>query len=625
MSKEVGATPLGNLFMVLLIMGCFLSGAYFLSPQTFKDLYAKYISKNDIATEKKDSKSELQQKMSEAVKKAEELKSNSSQQKSNMSYSNKQQSSSGRKKTSFNVEAPDSEKITSVREYSIVPSQVLPPVKGTSGYKFDKNDPTVVFTINVWGGWLPLIAYNKGFEPNTESMFYKKYGFKVKLKIIDDQVAARDYFASGEAHTLWGTLDTIALFAYDLLKDSRTAPRVYQLMDWSHGSDGIVVRGNIKSISDLAGKKVVYAQNSSSQYFLSAMLMNAELSFNSVKHVYTSTPFEAAAAFVADKSIDACVSWAPDIYNIPHSVAKTRVLTTTNDANRLIANCWAVRADFARDNPAIVRGLVSGIFEGLEIIQNNNSARNEAMLKMAEGFGMNQNSVALMCSYYSGANCADNNEFFVNMNNPTNFERTWQNINAVYGLLGKISKPINFASVGNSEAVKALYKSERFKNQRPTSNNIAAVSYKRFGKSPILTQVVRINFYPNSDNVFEPDHDINGNPIEGTLYDPSAEAVIEKIARLAGQFSTSKLFVVGHTDMSMRGKPNSESEAKELSLARAKAVCQALVDKYGFEYSKFSVSGKGWSEPFNTKKPYDHTMNRRVEVRIYAKEPKSDY
>ncbi|HMM61885.1 MAG TPA: hypothetical protein PKC25_17340, partial [Candidatus Rifleibacterium sp.] len=92
---------------------------------------------------------------------------------------------------------------------------------------WDEANKVVVFPINVWFGWLPIIAANNGFEPNEESVFFKKYGFKVNLKLIDDPIVARDAFAAGESHILWGTLDMIALFAPGLMKDSRTAPRIF--------------------------------------------------------------------------------------------------------------------------------------------------------------------------------------------------------------------------------------------------------------------------------------------------------------------------------------------------------------------------------------------------------------
>ena len=91
----------------------------------------------------------------------------------------------------------------------------------------------VEFPINVWPGWAPIIVANNGMEPNDQSVFAKKYGFYVRLAIVDDPVKARDLFASGQSHVLWGTLDMIALFAPELVKDSRTVPVVCQQIDFS--------------------------------------------------------------------------------------------------------------------------------------------------------------------------------------------------------------------------------------------------------------------------------------------------------------------------------------------------------------------------------------------------------
>ena len=100
------------------------------------------------------------------------------------------------------------------------------------------------------------------------------------LAIVDDPVKARDLFASGHSHVLWGTLDMMALFAPELVKDSRTVPVICQQIDWSGGGDGIVARGDIRNINDFRmrnGKrrKVVLAQNSPSHYLIMSLLIDA--------------------------------------------------------------------------------------------------------------------------------------------------------------------------------------------------------------------------------------------------------------------------------------------------------------------------------------------------------------
>lgn len=518
------------------------------------------------------------------------------------------------------AEAVDPTGITTVSEYKYVPQEKLPPVKGVSNYKWDEKEKVVQFPINVWIGWLPIVAANNGFAPNEESVFFKKYGFKVNLKLIDDPVAARDAFASGNSHVLWGTLDMMVLFAPELMKDTRTAPRIFQQIDWSNGGDGIVVRNNIGAVRDLKRKTIVYAQNSPSQYFINNLLLNAGIQPTEVTHKYTATAFEAAAAFVSDPKIDACVSWAPDIYKIPEKVKGTRILTTTAEANKLIADVWAARADFAKDHPDIIEGLVAGIFDGMRLLKDD-AQKGKALQWMAEGYGMSVDDVKGMIEDAHTTNFAENKDFFTNANSPTNFERTWKNITFVYKELGLLGTPVRFDEVMDFTVIKKLDEKGAFadmKNEYITS--FAPISYSKVSaEKPIITQTIRINFYPNSSNIFEPQHDELGNIVQNTLYDPNAAATLEKVARLSGQYERAVIAVVGHTDSSMKGAVP-RSEVEKLSLDRANAVKNALIKKYNFDPNKFVVSGKAWDVPADPSDPMNQALNRRVEISVYPPE-----
>ncbi len=520
------------------------------------------------------------------------------------------------------IEAPDTQGVTTVNEYAYVASEKLPPVQGVSNYKWDDSEKVVQFPINVWIGWLPIVAANGGFAPNEDSIFFKEHGFKVNLKLIDDPVVARDAYASGNSHVLWGTLDMMVLFAPGLMQDSRTAPRIPQLIDWSNGGDGIVVRGNIETAEDLRGKTVVYAQNSPSQYFLNNLLLNAGIQPSEINHKFTASAFEAAAAFVADKSIDACVSWAPDIYNIPEKVAGTKILTTTVEANKLIADIWAVRADFAKDHPEIVKGLVSGIFKAMEQLGQDDSFKANAFQWMSEGYGMPVGEVQGMEADAHRTNFAENKAFFLNQNEPANFERTWKNITFVYRELGLIGTPARFDEVMDFSILKALDSEGTFAHQKDEYHtSFVPTTYSKVrAESPILTQTIRINFYPNSSNLYEPKHDDDGNGLTGTLYDPTVDGTLERVARLAGQYERAVVAIVGHTDGSMRGRGVRFEDVKQLSAERAEAVGRVLVEKYQFDPNKFVIEGMGWNEPADLGDADNHALNRRVEVSVYPPE-----
>src|SRR4029453_13075322 len=157
----------------------------------------------------------------------------------------------------------------------------------------------------------------------------------------------------------------VPLFVEQLRKDSRTMPRIYQQIDWSNGGDGIVWRNTVKSVADMRGKTVVLAQNSPSHFFLLNTLISGGVQPSEVQYKFTQDAFQAAAAFNADKSVACVVSWAPDIYNLAETRGN-RMLVNTQTANKLIADVWFARADFAKDHPDIIEGLTRGIFEAME-------------------------------------------------------------------------------------------------------------------------------------------------------------------------------------------------------------------------------------------------------------------
>jgi flagellar motor protein MotB len=69
----------------------------------------------------------------------------------------------------------------------------------------------------------------------------------------------------------------------------------------------------------------------------------------------------------------------------------------------------------------------------------------------------------------------------------------------------------------------------------------------------------------------------------------------------------------------MRGRVP-EQAVKDLSLARAEAIKQALIDKYKFDANKFIIEGKGWDEPADPADAYNQALNRRVEISVFPPE-----
>ena len=515
------------------------------------------------------------------------------------------------------VEAPDANTVTTAKEYNFVPGANLPEVRGSSAYK-PMVDRTVRMALNVWAGWAPLIYANGGMKAGKTWTDAQGKPFKVDLVLIDDPVQMRDAVAAGNVHVGWATLDMVPLFVEGLRRDSRTMPRIYQQVDFSNGGDGIVVREGVKSVSDLRGKTCVLAQNSPSQYFLMNTLLNGGVQPGEVTMKFTQDAFQAAAAFNADKRIACVVSWAPDIYNL-EKVPGNRMLVSTQTANKLIADVWWARADFAKDNPAIIEGLVRGIFDAMETLKADSAKTSVAKL-MADGYSIPETDARSMLGDAHWTNVAENREFFMNQNNPSNFERTWNNAYFIYRRLGSVTDKAAFDQVMDFSVIQKLVAEPKYASQKdeyqvqfvPTTASLVQAE-----KNEILTKTVVVQFFPNSDDI---EKTVTSPDGKATPYDPNVPLTLEEIGRLSGQYGAARVVIEGHTDASMRGQVD-PAAVKELSLRRANAVKQALLRKFKtLQPNQFVTTGMGWDRPADSNDPQNGAKNRRVEIKVYPLE-----
>lgn len=518
------------------------------------------------------------------------------------------------------AEAADSGGITTVKEYNYVPATKLPEVQGISNYT-EMSDRTVRFAINVWAGWGPIIYANDGFRANKLWKTPSGQDFKVELVLIDDPVAMRDAYASGSVHVGWATLDMIPLFLEGLRKDSRVMPRVFQQVDWSNGGDGIVVRDSIKTMSDLRGKSIVLAQNSPSHFFALNALINAGVQPAEVEFKFTQDAFQAAAAFNADKSIAGCVTWAPDIYNL-EGVGGNRLLVTTATANKLIADVWFARADFAKDHPDVTEGLVRGIFDAMEELKVQEARQRVASL-MADGYSIPASETLGMLGDAHSTNYAENREFFLNQNNPTNFERTWNMAYFLYRRIGAVTEKSPFDQVMDFSVIQKLAKEPKYstqKNEYDIQFAPATAGTIQGESEEILTKTVVIHFFPNSwDMAKMVTKNVDGQERE-ELYDPNVGFVVEEVGKLAGQYGAARIVIEGHTDASMKGRAP-RNLVQELALNRANAVKESIVRKFQtLQPNQFAASGVGWDRPADPSDVGNHAKNRRVEIKVYPAE-----
>jgi ABC-type nitrate/sulfonate/bicarbonate transport system substrate-binding protein len=519
----------------------------------------------------------------------------------------------GQGKKEVTPESPDGKAVvTTEPTYEWEPAQRLPEVKGTGNYTALGTPATVRFAINIWAGWAPIIWANQGHKAKKVWKTPKGKEFQVELKLIDDPIAMGDSVAAGTAHIGWATVDMLPLIVERLKRDPRTMPRVYQQIDWSNGGDGMVVREGIKDVGALKGKTIVLAQNSPSHFFLLNALLSAGVQPRDVNLKFNKTAFQAAAAFAQNKDIDAVVTWAPDIYTLTEGKSGNKLLISTGTANKLIADVWFARADFGRDHPDIIEGLVRGIFDAIEDLKTDQN-KDTVSSMMDTFYSLPPGTGKQMLGDAHWTNYAENRDFFLVESNPTNFERTYDTAFRLYKAIQVVETKTEFDKIVDFTYIKKLGAEPKYASQKNTYDFV----FTPRGEAPnvessVLTKTVTINFFPNSHDVFK--KVMSGD--REVFYDGNVEYTIEEIAKLAGQFGAAQIVIEGHTDSSMKGIAD-DSLVKELSKRRADSVKEALVNKYKMNPNQFATRGLGWDRPIDAG---DHAKNRRVEVKVVPAE-----
>jgi hypothetical protein len=298
------------------------------------------------------------------------------------------------------------------------------------------------------------------------------------------------------------------------------------------------------------------------------------------------------------------------------------MLVNTQTANKLIADVWFARADFAKDHPDKLEALVRGIFDAMEELKKDDRKAECARL-MAAGYNIPASDIMNMFADAHSTNWAENFQFFLNQNNPTNFERVWSQAYYLYRRIGAIThQPVAFDNVMDFSIIERLGQEPKYRNQKDEYKvQLApkAVTQIQAESDEILTNTIVIQFYPNSWDIYKKINRDDGGTVTEVLYDPNVENVLAEVAKLAGQFGAARIIVEGHTDSSREGQVP-ESLVKELSENRANAVREALVNNYEMDANRFAAAGMGWSRPADPNDPQNHAKNRRVEIKVYSAE-----
>ena len=225
-------------------------------------------------------------------------------------------------------------------------------------------DTKIVIGISGWTGFGPLT-----FAAQTG--LFKKLGLDVTMKKIP-QASRSLAMASGDIQCAATTVETWVVWN----ANGVPAKQIVQL-DKSYGADGIVAKGDIKTVADLKGKSVAASTPGTSPYFMLAWILNAnKMKMRDVK-VVNLEPGPAAQAFLAGQN-DAAVTYEPYLSSVRDKPDAGHILATTLDYPMVI-DTMGCTPRFLDANPAAAKALVDGYFDALDAIKADPAKADEVM------------------------------------------------------------------------------------------------------------------------------------------------------------------------------------------------------------------------------------------------------
>jgi len=242
-----------------------------------------------------------------------------------------------------------------------------------------------------WGGDVATFHANGGLQTKPGSL-YARQGLNLKLTPGDDFVQqVRDYRA-GKSPFLRGTLHMIGLASEAIGADPRTKGVVVLQLTWSAG-DHLVARGTLRTVADLRGKTIALQTGGPHVGMLDDILRSAKLTWDDVKIVWakdlTGSAETPAELFRKRSDIDAAFAISPDMTGLTGGLRETgsgaegtvrgaKVLISTAELSRSIADVYVVRKDFYDANKELVAKFVAGYLKGVEEILELRKAHEKA-------------------------------------------------------------------------------------------------------------------------------------------------------------------------------------------------------------------------------------------------------
>jgi NitT/TauT family transport system substrate-binding protein len=452
--------------------------------------------------------------------------------------------------------------------------------------------------INTWAGHAPGVVANLGLAPGKAGSIYKGLGLDVEFKMIEDPAAKLAAFQAGQIDVMWDTVDSWAREA-SALAEGTVRGRAIIMQDWSRGGDGIVSLSGIRSVEDLAGKKIATTEFTPSHWLLLYLLSQSGLSPEQKaaveKNLVVTQDAPAAAAMFKSGKVDAAVTWEPDLSGaVAARGDAAHVLVSTTAASNVIADTLVARQDVIDQAPATLAAFVAGWLEGIDHMRKDPAGSNAIL---GDALKLDAETVSGMLSGLKLTPFADNAQFFGLTGGKAHFETLFDTAFRIWRKKGVVTRAVDAKDHYEPRFVAAL--ADQYRGQEVVEAKLPAKAPSP-SDVPIINKTLSINFTPGSDEIM-----------------PGSYFTLDSLGDTMISFGKTYLRVEGNTDST-----GSRAVNIDLSRRRAMAVKAYLVKNFNVPTERFQTLGRGPDNPVAPNVTESgRQLNRRTDIKVLLATP----
>ncbi|HDR2610815.1 TPA: ABC transporter substrate-binding protein [Enterobacter ludwigii] len=230
-----------------------------------------------------------------------------------------------------------------------------------------KKEFNVCWTI--YAGWMPwgTLSSSKIIDKWAD-----KYGIKINVVQLNDYIESINQYTAGQFDGCTMTnMDALTIPAAGGVDTTALI-----LGSYSEGNDGVVMKGEGKTLNDLKGMKVYLPELSVSHYLLVRGLEKAGLAEKDVTVVNTSDA-DIVSAF-GTANVQAAVAWNPQLSVIKGTPKTTEVFSSSQVPGELI-DMMVVNSETLKDNPALGKALTGAWYEMMGLMKAQDATVLNAM------------------------------------------------------------------------------------------------------------------------------------------------------------------------------------------------------------------------------------------------------